>query len=64
MSGSGFTVLVSSMLVLIENQLENRVEKKKGGAKWKVGSEFELPTAVSVASEKAFVVTWVALLCT
>lgn len=28
-SGSGFTVLVSSMLVLIENQLENRVEKKK-----------------------------------
>lgn len=26
----------------------------------KVGSEFLLPTAFSVASEKAFVVTWVA----
>lgn len=62
-SGSGFIILVSSMFVLIENQLENRMKKKKG-AKWKVGSEFELPTAVSVASEKAFVVTWVALLCT
>lgn len=26
----------------------------------KVGGEFVLPTAISVASEKAFVVTWVA----
>lgn len=37
--------------------MRNGTKKKK---KRKVGSEFALPTAVSVVSEKAFVVTWVA----